>query len=241
MPRRGPLRVKFILPALTEATSPFWRPIKYSLFPPLGLATLAAYLDAGRRGVARRRARPASDPRRRCPGPGRDPGLHHERLSGLPPRRSLPRAGQLRGPRRTARHLAPARGRAPRRRHLPRPRGADVPAVPRRLPRGPPGAAVRLHGRAHARTTPAGAARPHQAPQLSRPELDRRHARLSAALRLLLQGRVLCRRPLLLHPARGRRARRDRAVARSASLLPRRPSPGRSPLRRGRSSTACGA
>ncbi len=41
---RRPLRVKFILPALTEATSPYWRPIKYSLFPPLGLATLAAYL-----------------------------------------------------------------------------------------------------------------------------------------------------------------------------------------------------
>jgi radical SAM superfamily enzyme YgiQ (UPF0313 family) len=40
-----PLRVKIILPALTEATSPYWRPIKYSLFPPLGLATLAAYLD----------------------------------------------------------------------------------------------------------------------------------------------------------------------------------------------------
>jgi radical SAM superfamily enzyme YgiQ (UPF0313 family) len=40
-----PLRVKFILPALTEATSPYWRPIKYSLFPPLGLATLAAYLS----------------------------------------------------------------------------------------------------------------------------------------------------------------------------------------------------
>ena len=39
-----PLRVKFILPALIEATSPYWRPIKYSLFPPLGLATLAAYL-----------------------------------------------------------------------------------------------------------------------------------------------------------------------------------------------------
>lgn len=34
-----------ILPALAEAESPFWRPIKYSLFPPLGLATLAAYLD----------------------------------------------------------------------------------------------------------------------------------------------------------------------------------------------------
>ena len=42
---RRPLRVKFILPALTEATSPYWRPIKYSLFPPLGLATLAAYLN----------------------------------------------------------------------------------------------------------------------------------------------------------------------------------------------------
>jgi radical SAM superfamily enzyme YgiQ (UPF0313 family) len=40
------MKVKMILPALTEATSPFWRPIKYSLFPPLGLATLAGYLDA---------------------------------------------------------------------------------------------------------------------------------------------------------------------------------------------------
>ncbi len=42
---RRRLRVTLILPALTEATSPYWRPIKYSLFPPLGLATLAAYLD----------------------------------------------------------------------------------------------------------------------------------------------------------------------------------------------------
>jgi radical SAM superfamily enzyme YgiQ (UPF0313 family) len=41
---RRRLRVKFILAALTEATSPYWRPIKYSLFPPLGLATLAAFL-----------------------------------------------------------------------------------------------------------------------------------------------------------------------------------------------------
>lgn len=39
------MRFKFILPSLTEAESPFWRPIKYSLFPPLGLATLAAYLS----------------------------------------------------------------------------------------------------------------------------------------------------------------------------------------------------
>src|SRR5687767_1049521 len=38
------MKVKLILPALTEAKSPFFRPIKYSLFPPLGLATLAGYL-----------------------------------------------------------------------------------------------------------------------------------------------------------------------------------------------------
>ncbi len=40
------MKVKMILPALTEARSPLFRPIKYSLFPPLGLATLAACLDA---------------------------------------------------------------------------------------------------------------------------------------------------------------------------------------------------
>ena len=41
------MKVKMILPALTEAKSPFFRPIKYSLFPPLGLATLAGYLPTG--------------------------------------------------------------------------------------------------------------------------------------------------------------------------------------------------
>ena len=39
------MKVKLILPSLTEAKSAFWRPIKYSLFPPLGLATLASYLS----------------------------------------------------------------------------------------------------------------------------------------------------------------------------------------------------
>jgi radical SAM superfamily enzyme YgiQ (UPF0313 family) len=38
------VRVKLVLPALTEAKSPLFRPIKYALFPPLGLATLAGYL-----------------------------------------------------------------------------------------------------------------------------------------------------------------------------------------------------
>ena len=50
-PGSRPLNVKFILPALTEATGPYWRPIKYSLFPPLGLATLAAYLSPDDRAV----------------------------------------------------------------------------------------------------------------------------------------------------------------------------------------------
>jgi radical SAM superfamily enzyme YgiQ (UPF0313 family) len=50
-PGARPLNVKFILPALTEATGPYWRPIKYSLFPPLGLATLAAFLTPDDRAV----------------------------------------------------------------------------------------------------------------------------------------------------------------------------------------------
>jgi len=37
------MHVKLILPSLTECDSPYFRPVKYSLFPPLGLATLAAY------------------------------------------------------------------------------------------------------------------------------------------------------------------------------------------------------
>src|SRR4051794_34309735 len=45
MVRRRPLRVKMILPALLEANAPGYRPIKYALFPPLGLAGLASYLD----------------------------------------------------------------------------------------------------------------------------------------------------------------------------------------------------
>src|SRR3984885_10003065 len=50
-PGSRPLNVKFILPALKEASDPYWRPIKYSLFPPLGLATLAAYLSADDRAI----------------------------------------------------------------------------------------------------------------------------------------------------------------------------------------------
>lgn len=41
------MKAKLILPALAEAGSPSFRPIKYSLFPPLGLATLAGYMNPG--------------------------------------------------------------------------------------------------------------------------------------------------------------------------------------------------
>ncbi len=47
-PRTAGLNVLMVLPALTEATGPLWRPVKYALFPPLGLAQLAAYLDPER-------------------------------------------------------------------------------------------------------------------------------------------------------------------------------------------------
>jgi len=40
------MNIKMILPALLEAESPAWRPVKYSLFPPLGLATLASHCSA---------------------------------------------------------------------------------------------------------------------------------------------------------------------------------------------------
>jgi radical SAM superfamily enzyme YgiQ (UPF0313 family) len=40
------MHVKFILPSLVECESPQFRPIKYSLFPPLGLASLASWCAA---------------------------------------------------------------------------------------------------------------------------------------------------------------------------------------------------
>ena len=219
-----------ILPALTEATSPFWRPIKYSLFPPLGLATLAGYLDRRRRGRDPGRARRAARPGRRA-GPGGDPGLHHLGAPRVRARRPLPRTRRVRGARRPARHVAARRGRRARRHDLPRPRRGHLAAVPRRLPAR---RARRASTSRRLRTLGGPAAdppRPDQAPPLPRAELDRRLARLPARLRLLLQGGVLRRRPVVLHADGRRRARRDRAPARPAPLLPRRP-----PVRRPRAS-----
>jgi radical SAM superfamily enzyme YgiQ (UPF0313 family) len=43
--REAAVRVKMVLPALAEAKTPGYRPIKYALFPPLGLMTLAGHCD----------------------------------------------------------------------------------------------------------------------------------------------------------------------------------------------------
>ena len=86
------MKVKLILPALTEAGSPDWRPIKYSLFPPLGLATLAAYLDEDDEITLQDEHVQTPRPRRRTRS-GRHRGLHHHRLPGLRHRRSLPARG----------------------------------------------------------------------------------------------------------------------------------------------------
>ena len=138
---RRPLRVKLILPALTEATSPFWRPIKYSLFPPLGLATLAAYLSPDDEAVI-------VDEHVEPLDTDDTPDLvviqvyitnayrayriaDHYRARGV-----FVALGGL--------HVTslPDEAARARRRDLPRPGRADVSALPRRLPRRPAAARV---------------------------------------------------------------------------------------------------
>ena len=126
------MKVKMILPALTEATGPFWRPIKYSLFPPLGLATLAAYLGDD------------------CDVEIQDEHVEPLDLNDAPDlvviqvyitsanrayrhRRSLPAPRRVRRAWRTARDVAAGRSRRARRHDLPRPRRGHVAAVPGRF------------------------------------------------------------------------------------------------------------
>ena len=52
------MRVELLLPALTEAKSPFFRPIKYSLFPPLGLGEGLLFGAGLAAGLTRRPRRP---------------------------------------------------------------------------------------------------------------------------------------------------------------------------------------
>ena len=174
------MKVKMILPALTEATSPFWRPIKYSLFPPLGLATLAGYLSRRRRGRDPGRARRDARPRR-SPGPRRHPGLHHLGAPRLPDSGSLPPARSARRAGRSARHVAARRGRGACGHDFSRAGRGYVAGVPRRLPAPLSGPHLSV-GDSDARGAPAHSPRPHQAAVLPRAELDRRLARLSARL-----------------------------------------------------------
>ena len=239
---RDPCASSSSCPALTEATSPYWRPIKYSLFPPLGLATLAAYLRAGRRGGDRRRARRAA--RRPTTGPTSSSSrstsptrsrAYRARRRATARRASSSSLGGLHvtslpdeaAPHADAIFLGPGEQTFPQFLddfRAGRPQRRYVSTSGRTLERVPPIRRDLIRRRS-----------------LPRAELDRRHARLSAALRLLLQGRVLRGRPLVLHPARGRRARRDRSAAGTASLLPRRSPARRSRASPRRSSTACAA
>ena len=125
--RHRPGRVKFILPALTEATGPYWRPIKsLACFLRSGWRrwhrTLIADIEDSTRPRSPGRARRATRPRRR-PGPGRHPGLHHECVPRVSDRRSLPRARA-----RTSRSAACMSRRCPTKRRRMPTRSSSAPA-----------------------------------------------------------------------------------------------------------------
>ena len=205
------MKVKMILPALTEATSPFWRPIKYSLFPPLGLATLAGYLDDDDEITLQdehvETARPGRQPdlvviqvyitsahrayRARRPLPGQGAyvclgGLHVTAL----PEEAAPHADTIfLGPGEDTwpAFLADFRAGSPQKRYI----------------------SIRAHA--------CKACRPIRRDLIKRralpgAQLARGLARLPAPLRFLLQGGLLQRRQVVLH-ADGRRRRWPRSTA----------------------------
>ena len=233
------MKVKMILPALTEATSPFCRPIKYSLFPPLGLATLAGYLGRRRRG---------RDPGRTC----RTAAIWTTRPTWSSFRStSRRRIAPIAWPITTAAAGRTSRSAVSTSPSLPDEAaphadtiflgpGEDTwPAFLADFRRGArPGLSLARSGRSPACRRSAAI---YQASSLSRAQLHRRVARLPARVRLLLQGGVLRRRHVVLHADGRCRARRDRSPARPAPLLPRRPSVRRSAALPPRSSTACAA
>ncbi len=213
-----------ILPALTEAVSPLFRPIKYSLFPPWAWPPWPRTSSPRMRSRSRTSTsrgslsttRPTSWPSRSTSRRARRAyaladhyrargayvvlgGLH---VTSLPEEAAAHADTIFLGPGEDTWPRFLADLRAGRRARATRPSCARWPRCPH-----PP--------------------RPHQALALPGAELDRGLARLPALLLVLLQGGVLRGRPRVLHPARGRGAGGDRAPARPPPLLP-----GRSPLRR---------
>ena len=152
------MKVKMILPALTEAKSPFWRPIKYSLFPPLGLATLAGYLDEDDDIVIQDEHVEPLDL-------DDEPDLVAIEVYITSAYRAYELADHYR---RRGAHVAlgglhvtvPARGGGPSRRHdLPGPRRRHLAGLSGRLPRaGRPGAVYRSTTRTPDRASPRSAA-----------------------------------------------------------------------------------
>ena len=220
-----------ILPALVEATSPGYHPIKYALFPPLGLAGLAGYLDPDVEvELVDEHVQPLDW--------NDDPDLVLMSVYITSARRAytdlrpLSSQGRARVPRRSASELEAGRGRSTRRHDLHRTRRGELAPLPRGLRTRRAAAPVRVPGQ-NPRGPPAAAPGPDRARPLPLPELARRLPGLPAPLRLLLQGRVLRGRAVLLHADRRRGARGDRPPARTAPLLPRRPPVRQPAVRRG--------
>ena len=200
-----------------RSDSPYWRPIKYSLFPPLGLATLAAYLAPDDEAVHRRRA---------CRAAHLDdaPDLVVIQVYITNAYRAYRIADHYRSTWRVRRAWADCTSPRCRRRRAAHadaiflgPGRADVPAVSSRT--SAPATAQPVYASTSGRTLDAHPADPPRSDpprNLPRAQLDRRHARLPAALRLLLQGRLLRGRPIVLHAARRRCARRDRRACPAA-------------------------
>src|SRR5207244_5141023 len=102
------------------------------------------------------------------------------------------------------RHVVAGRSSTPRGYYLHRARGAHLPTVPARPSVRKTATPLRILG-AHSARASAHTARSHSTTPIPGAELDCRLARLPASLHLLLQGRVLRGRALVLHPARRRR------------------------------------
>ena len=146
---------------------------------------------------------------------------HHERLPCMRHRGRIAR-GQLR---RRGLHVPPdeaARTRTP---------SSSTRVTPAFLKDFRAARAVTITHRAARWSPPRRCGRSDQAAPLFRSQLHRRQPRMPAALHILLQGRLLRGRAIVLHAARRRRARRNRTPARPSPLLPGRPSPRRSAFR----------